>query len=204
MGLTKTLFKVALGYAAARGVDRLSRGGGLQGLMQQSGMKGGLANMLRGAGDGRALPTGSTSSQRDAPAQNDLDQMFDDFNAPETEEDAAVARLMLRAVIQAAKADGVIDADEKARIMDMIGDDAMPDDISFVKEQLNEPLDPASLAKDTPVDLRRQLYAMSLTTIRVDTAAEVHYLGDLADHLMLPQDDINRIHDEMGVARLHS
>ena len=96
--------------------------------------------------------------------------LFDQFNAektaPELEHSAA---LMLRAMIQAAKSDGEIDADEKARIMELVGDDATEEDIAFVKEQLAAPIDVEALAKDTPEAQRMQVYSASLMTIRVDT-----------------------------------
>ncbi len=94
------------------------------------------------------------------------------------------AKLMIRAMILAARADGEIDADERARIMDHLTD-ASDAEIAFVEEQLMAPVDPVALAKDTDAALRGQVYAMSLMAIKLDTPAEQAYLDQLAKSLGL-------------------
>ncbi|MEC8582590.1 MAG: DUF533 domain-containing protein, partial [Pseudomonadota bacterium] len=67
----------------------------------------------------------------------------DAFNdAADSGQSEADAALMLRAMIQAAKADGHIDEQEKAAILDVVGDDATEEDIAFLKAELSAPLDP--------------------------------------------------------------
>ncbi|MDU8911502.1 DUF533 domain-containing protein [Aestuariicoccus sp. MJ-SS9] len=282
-----TLAKVAIGYAAARGVDRLSGGGGLQGLlgggaqikgkdptaaaqaqlgqaMSGGGASGnpmqdlmaqmqqdGLGAMMGGAGgadnpmaammdkmqaggfDLSSLMGGAASPGQDAQKGGLLSgvptggtglagllaaaggaaalqgkgvgAMLDQFNTRDTAPEAeATAGLMLRAMIQAAKADGEIDAAEKARILDTLGDDADAEDIAFVKAQLDAPVDADALAADTPEQQRMQVYSASLMTIRVDTAAEAQYLDALARAMGLDEVTVNTLHMQMGLQPLYN
>ena len=172
--------------------------GGIQDLMSQmlggnNGGGAGLAGLLAMAGGAAAAGGGGMAS------------LMDQFNTKETMPEAeASAGLMLRAMIQAAKADGEIDPAEQAKIMDLVGEDADADDIAFVKDQLAAPVDIAGLAEDTPAPMAMQVYSMSLMSIRVDTAAEAQYLDKLASALGLDQQTANALHAQMGVKPLYS
>lgn len=120
-----------------------------------------------------------------------------------THEAETSAALMLRAMIQAAKADGHIDPQERQQIIDHVGADADAEDLSFVKEQLDAPVDIAALAADTPEALRVRVYSMSLMSVRLDTPAEAVYLDRLAAALGLDQTVINALHDHLGLAPLY-
>lgn len=268
MGLMGTLAKVAIGFAAAKGMEKMSQGGGLQGMMEQmsggaqsgagglqdmmgsmmgggaAGGAGGLQEMMgkmmgggaAGAGglqDMMSQMMGGGAASTDGADKGGLlgnlggaggaglagilamaggaaamggDGMKDMLGAfgqekasDEMEQNAGV---MLRAIIQAAKADGEIDADEQARIMETLGDDADGEDIAFVKAQLAAPVSVEGLAADIPNGMEAQVYAMSLMSIRVDTAAEVAYLTDLAGALRLPKTTLDMVHAQMGVPAL--
>ncbi|SLN42138.1 hypothetical protein ROJ8625_02042 [Roseivivax jejudonensis] len=265
MGMMKTLAKVAIGYAAARGVDRMSRGQGLAGLfgggaqvkgdhpMTKAGsqmsaaMQGGatqatqpmqamldkmrasgfdLSAMMGGgaaaAGAGQprpgsgllsSMPAGGTgvsgmlAAAGGAAAMGGqgvgalLDQFNTETTAPELEKSAG---LMLRAMIQAAKADGEIDADEKAKILELVGDDATPEDIAFVKAELAAPIDVEGLAAEVPPAQRMPIYSASLMTIRVDTDAEAQYLDRLAKALDLDEPTVNALHVQQGLQPLYA
>ncbi|MDD9739029.1 MULTISPECIES: tellurite resistance TerB family protein [Marinovum] len=280
MGLMGTLAKVALGYAAARGVDHLSRNQGLGGMlggaqvpsgaakarqnpttealgqmpgmeqmrgmmaqMRESGAQsmtqaqdmfakmvgagGGagmnlqemMGNMMGGgqsadakgsgllSGAGGAGLAGLLSMAGGAAAAQGkgvgamLDQVSDTPGAPEAE---AAAGLMLRAMIQAAKSDGGIDAAEKKKILETVGEDADAESLAFVKKQLSAEVDPEALARDTPDAQKMQVYSMSLMPIRVDTEAEAQYLDTLASELGLDQQTVNMLHLQMGVQPLYA
>ena len=244
MGLVKTLTKVAIGYAAARGVDRLSGGkglGGLGGLMggkaqlqgrePGTGLQAQLGRMLGGTGTGspfdslmQKLPQGlpgmaqtpgganpgmagvlAAATGAAALGAKGVGSLIDQFNTettlPAAEE---AAGLMLRAMIQAAKADGTIDAAEKARLMDTVGEDATPEDMAFVKEQLAAPVDPEALAAATPEAQRMQVYSAALMTITVDTDEEAEFLDRLAKAMNLPETTVNALHMQMGLQPLYS
>lgn len=107
------------------------------------------------------------------------------------------ARLMIRAMIQAAKADGEIDAEERTRILDQLGD-ASKEEIAFVEAELDRPLDPAGLAQAAGTSMREQVYATSLMAIRVDSPAEHAYLDQLATALGLDAGTRARLQTAMG------
>ncbi|MCB2127894.1 MAG: DUF533 domain-containing protein [Rhodobacteraceae bacterium] len=107
------------------------------------------------------------------------------------------ARLMIRAMIQAAKADGGIDAEERAKILDHLTD-ASDEEMAFVEAELNRPLDPAALAEATGASMREQVYSSSLMAIRLDTPAEQVYLDQLAAALGLDAATRERLHAAIG------
>jgi len=108
------------------------------------------------------------------------------------------AKMMIRAMIMAAKADGEIDAQERATILDQLGD-IDPEERAFVEAELAAPLDPVRLATDSGDAVKAQIYAASLTAMKIDTMAEVTYLEQVAQALQLPDSVRARVHQAMGV-----
>ena len=109
------------------------------------------------------------------------------------------AKMMLRAMIQAAKADGEIDAQERATILGQLGDDISPEERAFVEAELDAPLDPSRLATDAGDAVKAQIYAAALSAMKVDTASEALYLNQLAHALQIPDSVRTRVHQSMGV-----
>lgn len=109
----------------------------------------------------------------------------------------ANARLMIRAMIMAAKADGEIDAEERRKIMDHLAD-ASDEEIAFVEAALDAPVDVAALAQETGEAMREQIYATSLMAVAVDTPAEQAYLAQLATALGLTAEARAKVHAAMG------
>lgn len=112
------------------------------------------------------------------------------------------ATLMLRAMIQAAKADGQLDAKEIERItgkLDEAGEDREARD--FVLREMGAPLDVEGLARQArgPKEAA-EVYAASLMAIEVDTQAERDYLARLAGALGLAQPTVEHIHQTLGVS----
>lgn len=171
-----------------------------------SGDKGGLLSAAASGGGGGAglagimAALGGAAAASGAGAGAMIDQFKTAETAPQAEE---AAGLMLRAMIQAAKADGEIDAAEQAKIMETVGDDADAEDIAFVKKQLAAEVDVDALAADTPDAQKMQVYAMSLMSIRVDKQSEAQYLDSLARALGLNQQTVNALHMQMGVQPLY-
>ena len=169
-----------------------------------TGAKGGL---LSGAGNGGAGLAGLLAAAGAAATMQGkgASAMIDAFKPAETAPEAErAAGLMLRAMIQAARADGDIDAAERARILETVGEDADAADIAFVKARLEAPVDPEALARDTPEAQRPQVYAASLMAIRVDTEAEAQYLDQLAKAMGLPEATVNTLHMQMGLQPLYA
>lgn len=128
-------------------------------------------------------------------------QMIDAFtgNTNATDSMEENAKLMIRAMIQAAKADGEIDEGERDRILEHMGDlDA--EERAFIEAELAKPIDVHALAADTSDAMKAQVYAMSLMAVKVDTNSEANYLNGLADALALSEDTRARVHRSMGVA----
>jgi Protein of unknown function (DUF533) len=183
--------------------------------------KGGLEDLLgelTGKGPGRGAPRESggigggmgTRAGTGAGGLGDLlDQVLNDRKpgAPvelpeprrETELSAAV---MLRAVIQAVKCDGELDADEKDRLMKAMGD-ADAREVKAVNAELARPVDVEGLARSVPAGLEPQVYVMSLMAINLDQQAEAQYLHKLAQALDLSQDQVNALHDRVRAPRLY-
>jgi uncharacterized membrane protein YebE (DUF533 family) len=94
------------------------------------------------------------------------------------------AKLMIRAMIMAAKADGTIDADERRAIMDKLGD-ASEEELAFVQAELDAPVDVAALAAAAGEGMKVQIYAAAAMAMRNDTPAEQEFLDNLAAALGL-------------------
>ena len=123
------------------------------------------------------------------------------FNPATPNEQQALARHLLRAMIAAAKADGHVDAQEQARIFAEM--DKLPlaaDDKAFVMDELRAKLDIDAVAGEasTPEEAA-EIYAASLLAIDVDNAAERGYLSMLAARLKL--DDALVAHLQQNVAQ---
>jgi uncharacterized membrane protein YebE (DUF533 family) len=196
-----------------------SGGGGLGGMLERLGGSrrggGGLGGMLGGlagaAGAGGMLAGGDQRLRR-FPAEprasfgEVLNSQFD--GAPEQEiepsqDQEALAALMLAAMIQAAMSDGTFDAGERAKLLDHLGElDA--EDEAFVEARLKAPVDVDALVRQTPLDMGPQVYAVSLLAIDLDTQAEAQYLDKLAKGYGLSPDEINEIHGEMGMPTLYT
>ena len=152
---------------------------------------GGVMNALQGA----ALATGTQSADL-------LSALFG--GTPVGDAMEAQAKLMLRAMIQAAKADGDIDPEEQARILEQLGDDITDEEKAYVQEQIAAPFDLQALAADAGSAAQEQVYAMSLSAIHLDNPVESSYLTALAQAMGMSEEKRNAIHERMGVDPLSS
>jgi uncharacterized membrane protein YebE (DUF533 family) len=118
----------------------------------------------------------------------------DTMTAPETE------RLVLLAMISAAKADGEVDDAEIQRIVGEIDDDGVSQaEKQFLATELRKPLDLPSLVAAVPsAPVAAQVYGASLLVMNVDTDAEVDYLRELAAALDLDGGTVARLHQLTG------
>ena len=234
MSFMKTLATLAVGFAAARGVDKYRKAGGMSGVqdtLRNADAPGGAADQLGamaermgipGASDaikGMAKQFGTATADATEAGQAGLgsllaalsgaaasgaqsaEKMMGAMTGAEqvTEATEQNARLMIRAMIQAAKADGEIDADERARIMEHLTD-ASKEERAFVEAEMDAPLDVAGLAADTGDAMKAQVYATAVMAIKVDNAAESAYLDKLADALGIDAATRRQTHAAMGVA----
>jgi len=112
--------------------------------------------------------------------------------------DDAEAMLLIKAMCNAAKADGLVDDDEIDAIISRAGDlDA--EDEAMLRAELNAPLNLAAFVSEVPREMAAEVYAASLLPIEVDTASEVTYLKELGRGLGLDGSEIIAIHEELGL-----
>ena len=185
---------------ATRGQSGGASGGGLGDLL------GGLLGGAAGGAAGGALASRGSQQSNDASFGELLNDSLINKGEPEvapTPEQNAMAGLMLRAMIQAAKADGKIDETEKERLMGELGD-LDDEERAFIREQMAAPIDAAALARETPKGMEPQVYLMSVMAIDFDSQDEAQYLHKLAQALGLSPQVINQIHQQVGVQNLYS
>lgn len=120
-----------------------------------------------------------------------------------TPEQNAMAGLMLKAMIQAAKSDGKLDANEQKKLMGNL-QDASEAERAFVQQELQSPVDVARLARAVPPGLEAQVYTMSVMAIDLDSQAEAQYLHQLAQAMGLDQGEVNQVHAQLGVPALYA
>ena len=202
------------------GASQQSSGGGLGGLLG-SVLGGGSQQASTGSGGGGGLGglLGSVlGGNQSAPAPSQqpagagvlgglLNSVLGGGSAPAVQpaEHAAAnqqAEIIVRAMINAAKSDGRIDENEKKKIVESLGDDVSKEEAAFVQNEFNQPLDAAAFAATVPRDMAGQVYALSLTSIELDSQNEAQYLGQLAQGLGLSPDICNQIHDQMGAPKI--
>lgn len=180
-------------------------GGGLGDLL--GGLLGGAAGSAAGGAAAGGLARKDSQERNDASFGELFNDAVSNDGEPEvapTPEQNAVAGLMLKAMIQAAKSDGKIDEAEKQRLLSHLGDDLDEDERNFIREQMATPVDAKALAREVPQGLEAQVYLMSLLAIDLDSQAEAEYLNDLAKALGVDQNTVNKIHEEAGVTPLYS
>ena len=111
------------------------------------------------------------------------------------------AVLLIRAMITAANADGVIDARERASILDKLDSiDLSEEEHAFIVRELLAPRSMQDIVAEVESDdMARQVYAVSLMAIEVDTGEEKDYLNRLAANLGLDSETISDIHRQFGI-----
>ncbi len=123
-------------------------------------------------------------------------------NKKESRELESRADIILKAMINAAKADGVIDQKEFDRIVGHLKKNAADaDEIAFVQEELRRPADLAGLIRSVPnKEVGVQVYAASLLANEGDKVSEKAYLSELADGLGLDRQTVDYVHRMLGAA----
>lgn len=207
MSFVRTLATLALGVAAVKGYGKVKQAGGLgavQDALKKNPQTAGLAEqaeqVLGRLGEGAGGIVGTLTGMGAAAASGMtgmIDQITGTSVATETAE--ANARLMIRAMIQAARADGVIDDEERAVIMDHLKD-ASAEERAFVEEQMSAPVDALALARDASDAVKSQVYSAAAMTVRTDGPAETQFLASLARGMGLDAATVAGIHLSLGKA----
>ena len=153
-------------------------GGGMMGLLGMMAYK-----ALRGSLGGSSAPASS-------PAQTQA------YVPATPQQQASDAEIIITAMIDAAKADGQVDADEFQRITSSLKQNGLGQDgMNYVIQKLQGPMETAKIVaavKGRP-ELAAEVYSASLMAINVDTDAERKYLAKLGKAMGLSNDVMNNI-----------
>jgi len=108
---------------------------------------------------------------------------------------------LIRAMVCAAHADGLIDAEERDGILGRAREAGLSEnDIAALDVEIRAPMTLAQLVVRTPAELRDETYAAALIAITADTDAERAFLDQLAGELQLDAGARGDIHAQLGVA----
>ena len=207
MGLMGTLGKVAMGIMVAKTVGKAMGGGSGGGLSDMlgglMGGKTGESNSKSGGGLADLMGSLNGGSKESGNLGDLLGSAFGGASVQATTSEEEKATILLKAMIQAAKADGKLDADEQAKITKHIGD-VTPQEIEIVKAEMAAPLDVQGMIKATPRGMEQEVYLMSLLAINLDSNEEAHYLDTLARGLNISHQVANEIHQKVGARIIYS
>ena len=174
---------------------------------------GGGSSSVKGAMGGSALAIlGSLalnayqhSQQSENLQQSPENELMAGMREPVTPEEIqevdAMILLILRAMINAAKADGHIDAEEMDKIVGKAKENGLSENEErFIMEEINKPLNTEALvAAISDPQIAAQIYSASLLAINVDSDLEKEYLKNLANSLDLSQNVITYLHTSVGI-----
>lgn len=140
------------------------------------------------AGNAASVETTSTQEVLPPPPGSD-------FDASNTGADSEFGVVLVRAMIAAARADGHIDDEERARITQKLAMSGVDDDVSsFVRAELAKPVDMDALVSHAQSEAQKvELYTASRLAIEPTSRAERGYLDMLAGRLGLPDPLIDHI-----------
>ncbi len=209
MSMMSTLSKIAIGVMVARTVGKAVTGGSSGG----GGLGDIIGNFLGGSKSGNSsnaqgnrLPDllNQLGGDRENSSVGDLlSNLLSGKSVEATPTQEEKAEILLKAILNAAKADGVIDEKEKAKIEQHIGE-VSQEELAIVKEALNSPLDIEGFINEVPKGMEQQVYLMSLMAIDLDTQEEAQYLDRLAKGLNISPEMANAIHERVGAPKLYS
>ncbi|ASY64329.1 putative membrane protein [Sinorhizobium sojae CCBAU 05684] len=138
-----------------------------------------------------------------APAQLPAPPADSGFVAPEAMSDD-FARVLVRAMIAAARADGHIDEAERSRIIDKLSISGLSADAAaFLESELANPIDlDAIIAAGKTEEERVEIYTASRLAIEPESRAERGYLDLLAGRLGLADALVDHIEATVAAAKV--
>ena len=167
-------------------------GGGLLGsLLGSGGLTSILGSVLGGGGLGSLLGGALGAGDAGPPQLSDDDRRQADDQAT----------ILVRAMVNAAKADGQVDQAEVDNIVGRLGD-IDQHEAEFLRTEFRSPLDLEGFCRSVPRDMAQQAYAFSLMGMKLDTQREAQYLGAVAQGLDLDPNTCNAIHDKLGAPQI--
>lgn len=191
-------------------------GGGSKSTQQGGGLSDILGGVLGGKPQGSSGGAGADLSDLIGAALNQFGHAeqaaqhgepapsFEQFNRGMVHSEACEqATVMVRAMINAAKADGRVDKEEQQKILGKLGS-VTQEEVDFVNNELSQELDVRAFAHSVPRGLENQVYAMSLMAIDLDSQGEAKYLHQLGQAMGIEPQVSNQIHQQLGAPVLYS
>ncbi len=166
---------------------------------------GGLLESISGAASGGASAGSSVPSPSGGSLGDLLNSALQGNKVPEPEpaqED--LARILIQAMVNAAKSDGNIDQSEQQKIVAHLGDEVTEEERQFVIGEMQSPLDLDGFIKSVPRGSEMQVYMMSLLGIDLDSREEAVYLDKLRTGMGMSEEQANAIHQKLGVPTLYN
>ena len=200
----------ALGGSA--GGNQQQSGGGLGDLgallgggNSSGGMAGGLGGLLESIAGGAMSNSAGSSAPSGGSLGDLLNSALQGNKIPEPEpEQEDQARILITAMVNAAKSDGEIDKDEQQKIVSNLGDEVSDEERQFVLSEMQSPLDVDGFIRSIPRGAEMQVYMMSLLGIDLDSREEAQYLDTLRKGVGMSEEQCNSIHQKVGVPTLYS
>jgi uncharacterized membrane protein YebE (DUF533 family) len=123
-------------------------------------------------------------------------------NAHEEKQLESIVDLTVKAMINAAKADGHIDEDEMQKVVGELQSDGVSEaEREYLLAEVRKPMCTDELVRAVPNrQVAAQVYTASLLAIEVDTPTEKAYMQELARDLNLDSKVVNQIHATLGLA----
>ena len=196
-----------LGSVLGGGSNSAQQGGGLADIL--GGVLGGKPQgSSSGAGADLSDLIGAALNQfghaEQAAQRGEPEPSFEQYNQGMAHSEACEqATIMVRAMINAAKADGRVDKEEQQKILGKLGS-VTQEEIDFVNSELSQKLDVQAFAHSVPRGLENQVYAMSLMAIDLDSQGEAKYLHQLGRAMGIEPQVSNQIHQQLGAPVLYS
>lgn len=106
------------------------------------------------------------------------------------------ALVMIKAMINAAKADGKVDEQEQQNILSKVAGVGAKE-AEFLQNELAKPLN-LEFLNGIAREMAPDIYLVSLMAINLDTKEEANYMDQLAQTLGLDAQAVNAIHQQMG------
>ncbi len=103
------------------------------------------------------------------------------------------AVVLIRAMLNAAKADGKIDTEEEQAVLKRVGKLGATE-VEFLKKEFARPVDIDEFVRDVPRGMEEEVYAMSLMAIELNNKKEALYLQQLSEGLRMDPQLCNKIH----------
>ena len=143
-------------------------------------------------------PGGSVSAPPPPPSPTSISS--ESVDAGKAGQDAV---LLTRAMIAAANADGVIDKEERNRILNKLETaDLSNQERSFIVKELLSPAELEDIvAQVKSQEMAKMVYTVSLLAIEVDTDAERTYMNTLARQMNLNESNISDIYRTLKIEK---